>query len=817
MNSLYEAKTRLGELISGLENSDMNESQTRFHIIDIVLKECLNWEGYIQVENHETNNGFTDFELGSPRKVIVEAKREGIVFEIPAGVSQKLTIPISSLYESNKGLREAIEQATTYCAKRGVQIAVVTNGHQYVTYLASRIDGTNVKDGQALVFTSLSHLYENFTEAWNCLSKEGIDDNRLVRKLTVGDAKLPAKLSKKLVDYPKIRYPSDIQITLRQLSELFIQDVVDNPDVEKDFYKKCYCESGVLNRYALLSKNILEARYASIFSNTEKQPKTVPVTTRKGANFDPSVMAEAMSRRPIVLIGDVGVGKTSFVKNLYHNSAYNEFKNSIFIYIDLGSNAALDTDLNNLVLNQIQEQLYLKYKFDVDDDNFIRSVYKDEIKRFERGLWGKYKDSNPEKFDDKLIEMLEIKQSNRRDHIKQSVDYLSTTRQKQIIISLDNADQREFDIQQEAFIISQELAKEWKSTVFLSVRPQTFYKSKRSGALNAYPHKIFTILPPRVEDVVSKRLMFASRLARGQETAVDLGVVKSENLAIYLDVLISSLHHNKDINEFLTNVTGGNIRSVIEFVTSFIGSPNVEVHKIIDIQEKQGGYKIPLHEFTKQAILGDYSHYTPETSLSMNVLDVSIADQKEHFLVSLIISYLDHSGPHLNKDGFCQTSNIIEEFQNVGFSVEQIEHALRRTTNKKLIETSLRVTFEEDEDNVLFGDMPQSFRVTTIGVYHIKKWLGNFAYLDAMVFDTPIFDKEVREMAGYNISSLNIDHRYNRALALKRYLLEVWSSFTMAPPYFDFNELCSLSNNSFNDVKFHISKQNKQNMKYRKA
>ena len=80
----------------------------------------------------------------------------------------------------------------------------------------------------------------------------------------MGDVRLPNKLSHQLIDYPKIRYASDLQVTLRQLSELFIQDTVNEPDLEKTFYQQCYCESGVLNQYALLSKSILEARYASI-------------------------------------------------------------------------------------------------------------------------------------------------------------------------------------------------------------------------------------------------------------------------------------------------------------------------------------------------------------------------------------------------------------------------------------------------------------------------------------------------------------------------------------------------------------------------
>ncbi|XYB77560.1 hypothetical protein ACSTJ7_23220 [Vibrio parahaemolyticus] len=807
-NSLHEARDILKALIDTLaeQDADLNEAQTRFHIIDVIVKQCLNWDGLIEVEQYESANGFTDYELGVPRKVVIEAKRESVGFEIPVGRNPKYTLPIKSLVQSNSGLKSAMQQAQNYCSNRGIPIAIVTNGHQYVAFIAARVDGVNVFDGQALVFTSLQDIYNNFVPFWNCLSLDGIEDNRLMRQLTVGDVRLPNKLSHQLIDYPRIRYASDLQVTLRQLSELFIQDTIDDPELEKSFFQQCYCESGVLNQYSLLSKSILEARYAAIFTASEDQPLVQPVKTKRERNFEPSILSEAMSRRPIVLIGDVGVGKTSFIKNLIHNSAFEEFKNAIYIYIDLGSTATLDTDLNQLVLDQIQQQLYDKYDVDISRSGFIQRVYHEEIKRFENGLWGMYKESNPEKYQEKLVEELFSLKSNVRNHTQRSIEHISKERRKQIIICLDNADQREFNVQQEAFLISQELAKEWKSTVFLSVRPQTFYKSKRSGALNAYPHKIFTISPPRVDDVVSKRLRFAAKMARGEKSKIDMGVVTSENLAVFLDVLVRSLNSSKELNEFLTNITGGNIRSVIEFVTGFIGSPNIEARKIIDIEEFQGGYRIPLHEFTKQALLGDYSHYSPETSTSMNVLDLSSPDPKEHFLVPLIISYLDSKGEHLDKDGFCRAETLITECQNHGYTQKQVEHALRRATNRKLIETSLRVTFEEDEDNGLIGEMPDSFRVTTIGAYHIKKWLGDFAYLDAMLFDTPVLDPDVREQLSKNVSSLDIAVRYERTTHFKNYLINNWKQFVRAPSYFNFEDICVERNDSFVKVGKHVSR-----------
>jgi len=804
LTTFSEGHTALVRLISSLDlNTDKNEAQTRFHIIDKVLFECLGWSrDEVEVEKSE-NRKFSDYELGKPRMAILEAKREGQSFEIPAGISKKLTTDLPSLMKISPEASSAITQAQEYCSKRGVPVAVVSNGHQYIVYLASRQDGVSVFDGQAVVFLSLTHLSDNFKTAWQLLSESGVKERNIFRYLISGESGIPNKLSSKLVNYPIVRYPSEMHATLRQLSELFLQDIIENNQVEEKFFSECYCESGSLSKYALLSKNILEARYASLFSGSEAVPHISPVKERKSNNFSPDILTEAIARRPIVLLGDVGVGKTSFVKNLMYNSAYDEFKNAIYIYIDLGSKAALSHDLKVFILQEIENQLLEKHDIDVYDFRFIKGIYASDIHRFSKGIWGETKDSNPELYQTKLSEMLEQATKEKDQHLKKCINGHSNSTKKQIIISLDNADQRDFEIQQSTFIIAQELAKDWCSTVFVSVRPQTFFKSKRSGALAAYPHKIFTISPPRIDVVIKKRLLFALSMAEGNVPLETIAYVRvnAGNLAQFIRALISSLSENTDLYEFLSNITGGNIRAAIEFVTSFIGTPNVDVEKIVQIMNESGQYRIPLHEFTKSALLGDYSHYNPDTSIALNIYDISSPDSKEHFLISILLAYLESKGDHLDNDGFCLTERLLEELQNLGFTSDQICSSLRRCTNKKLIETSQRVTFEEDINGTLIGDMPDSFRVTSVGAYHFKRWLGVFTYFDAMVFDTPILDKEVREHMAININSFAIECRHKRAEEFRNYLQEIWKDISNKPKYFNFEELVHDGNETFLSVK----------------
>lgn len=722
MTSLASGEDNLKNLIDSLDsNTDLNEAQTRFHILDQILFNCLGWDRENEVEVEKFENGkFTDYELGKPRLAILEAKREGEVFELPAGVEASLKTDLKSLTKTNEITKQAIEQAQKYCSSRGVAIAIVSNGHQFIIFLASRQDGVSVLEGKAVVFSTLKKLLDNFGLAWQLISSEGIKERNLFRFLSQGQSGIPNKLSSKLTNYPTIRYGSETQATLRQLSELFLQDAVEDPELERKFFAECYCNSGALSKYALLSKNVLEARYASLFDKNEPAPFVSPVKEKKKDNFSPDILKEALARRPIVLLGDVGVGKTSFVKNLMYNSAYEEFQSAIYIYIDLGSKASLTNDLKKFILNEIESQLYSKYELNVDDFGFIKGVYAQEIHRFNDGMWGQKKDSNPELYETKLFEMLDKHIVEKDQHLKRSLNSYSKSTKKQIIIAVDNADQRSYEIQQEAFIISQELARDWSATVFMSVRPQTFFRSKRSGALSAYPHKVFTISPPRIDDVITKRLSFALDMAEGNVPIETINHVRinARNLALFIRALLTSLNKNKDLHEFLANITGGNIRSAIEFVTSFIGSPNVDANKIIDIMSDEGDYLIPLHEFTKSALLGDYSHYNPDTSVAMNIYDVEAADGNEHFLVSFILGFLDQQGPHRDNDGFAGSDRIFNELQEIGFTSDQISRALRRCTNKKLVESSQRITFEEDLNGVLIGDMPDSFRITSVGAYH---------------------------------------------------------------------------------------------------
>lgn len=196
----YEfAHGKMTDLVSWYadRSADRNEATTRLHLIDTFFFDCLNWSRRADVTVEDAYNGeYCDYTFRLNRPVlIVEAKREGKYFEVPA--AQKRTIySLASLKRNNQPLKDALEQVAGYCQSRGVTMAAVTNGHQLVVFIATRNDGVPPLEGDALVYTTLEQIEENFLEVWNYLSRPGTEQQNLYRKL-VGEAtfQIPPKLS----------------------------------------------------------------------------------------------------------------------------------------------------------------------------------------------------------------------------------------------------------------------------------------------------------------------------------------------------------------------------------------------------------------------------------------------------------------------------------------------------------------------------------------------------------------------------------------------------------------------------------------------
>lgn len=743
-----------------------NEATTRLQLIDRLFLDCLAWSRDDFVAEPHYAGEYADYVASAPRPLlIVEAKKEGNYFELPAG-STGVEYSIPGIVRDNPNLGDALKQVARYCQERGIPLAAVCNGHQLVCFVAVRTDSPPL-EGRALVFPNLAFMLDHFKDLWDGVSKAGIEEKKMPSRLLARPLPvLPVKLSGAIHDYPGTKGRNTFQTDLKIVSELVLEDLVNVRDLEVEFLKDCYCESGALSDFSLISRHILEARYEALFDEGSPGPTTEPASTKRGISQE--LLAQGLSRRPILILGDVGVGKTTFIRHLVKVAAVEVFNKAVSLHLNLGSKAALSSDLKQFVLSDIHRQLSDDHGIEIDDASLVRGVYHLDLQKFARGIYGGLRDSAPDEFAVKELQFLESKLAERSEHVRRTLLHLERGRKKQIVIFLDNADQRDYRTQQDAFLIAQEIAANWPATVFLTLRPETFHLSMKSGGtLSGYHPKAFTVAPPRIDRVIEKRLRFGLRITRGQiplESHAHLRV-QFTNLDAIITTMLNTLSSRREISELIDNMAGGNVRLALDLVQSFFGSGHVNTQKIVEIQRQSSGYLIPLHEFLRAVIYGDTVHYDPTRSYVANLYDVSTFDPKEHFLMPIGLSVLATWTGSGIQNGFVETGAFYERMQGMGYTAEQVDHLLVRAYRHKLIEMSGRRTPEPG------SDMPPSLRATTDGVYHAEKLACLFNYVDAIIVDVPIFDPKVRENLR---DTQDIEERLSRAETFCRYLDEAW-------------------------------------------
>lgn len=761
----YEAgRERLQQLVANFPDAERvrNEAETRLQVINRLLFECLGWSlDDAEVEHHESRQ-YADYVLDSHlRLLVVEAKREGRVFALPTDLSRVTTL--EALYGRNADLTEALDQALEYAQHRGIPYAAICNGHQLVSFLGARTDGVSPVTGRALVFDSLQSMLDDFPSLWDGIGRNGCSNRRLTRMLaTHAIAPAPPRLSEGIPDFPGVAKLDQRQLTLTTLTELFLPDFVRGDDDEEEFLTACYSPPGAHSRLAALSRSLLQTRYSAALGE-DMNVTLEEARTKQGLSQSllDEVAVTAAGKEPVVLLGNVGVGKTMFLRRLLAVEAKSLADDSVILYINLGRNAVFDS-VRPHIATSLPDQLLARYGVNIDSDSYLRGTYHSELRRFAEGVNAPLAKTDASEFKRREIDYLRELSQNRERHLGKSLEHLVKLRQQQVIIVLDNIDQRNRDDQEEAFLAAHTMAKNWPCTVFLTLRPETFNESRVSGAISGYQVRAFTVDPPRVERAVAMRLEFGLDHYRKEGRLPQwLGwTAQSDDIPDYLELLLKSLKRNHRLQEALVNLSGGNTRRALELMQTFVNSPHSEAIPILERNQRGTSDRlIPHHLFLRAILLGDGEYYDPSKSRIPNLFAVGSRESREHFLLPCLLGFLRQSLERRELEGYASTEDIYAYFQNLAFEPNQINRAFDRAIHGDLVE------------QLPPSGTPRAVRLTTVGAYAYATLAGEFQYIDVIVTDTPIADPRMREQLKLVKATRP---RIERAEAFLSYLDSVW-------------------------------------------
>src|SRR5262249_17675581 len=94
-------------------------------------------------------------------------------------------------------------------------------------------------------------------------------------------------------------------------------------------------------------------------------------------------------------------------------------------------------------------------------------------------------------------------------------------------------------------------------------------------------------------------------------------------------------------------------------------------------------------------------------------------------------------GERFREEGYVSAEELYTFCQQLGFSVDQIASALDYATHHRLLDSAPR--YSGDQQHL-------HFRITTVGAYTTRVLLSYFAYVDAVLVDTPITDDQYRRL-----------------------------------------------------------------------
>ncbi|QLA20116.1 ATP-binding protein [Desulfolutivibrio sulfoxidireducens] len=712
---------------------EFNEADTRAKIIDRILKQCLNWkESNISRENHVTD-GYIDYKIsqGSVTKFVIEAKKTGDHFAIPL-IRKNRYYKIDGSIKSIPNLIEAMEQAKRYCDDIGCKYAIITNGYQFILFTAI-ILGKSWREGKCLVFRSLEDIKDNFLLFYRIFASDSVAEGSLVSHMEKHRSLLKFGKIIDTIHNPDYTWSrNELYTYIQPIAEIAFHELLD--DRRSNILKECY-----VYEKTNTTKDELDSFFCDYLPHFSKQ-YNVKEIDKTGAS---SELIGLMRRdrlnkgQLIVLLGGIGVGKSTFIHR-YYKFILSDVEQFLWFYIDFRNIEPTPLAIEEFIFRQIDEKWKAVYHEVLYEK--IRTELSDHDKNDFKYYYGK------------LFKALH------------SIGY-------NISIVIDNIDQHDIELQESIFLYASNICDTLKTITLISVRENTFLMSTRLGVFDAYHIPKFHISAPDFIILIIKRIDYAIKLVKSNDfdkLFYPMPVEKKSQLVAYLTVIKTSLLSKnpqaEKIVKFIDNISVGNMREALRMFNNFIVSGNTNVNEILCKYRSTGSYQIAFHQFIKSMLLGERRYYDQDKSNIINLFDfdTSISDSHSNLFRILHFLYDKYNTQSKIGTGYVEIDCILNVGNEIGLAREVLRDSLERLAKYSLVEL----------DNLSKIDIKNASyaKITHAGVFYLKELCKQFVYIDTVLSDTPIADCATFDKILLMINETDIPKRLARAEEFCRYL-----------------------------------------------
>lgn len=730
---------------------NINEAETRHKIIDFIIHDFLAWpRNRVAVEEYIAP-GFADYVLKKTNGddlLFIEAKKAGVFFELPIPNVDSQTscyISISKLL-SDENIKSAMQQVRNYCFDSGCEYACITNGIEWIFFKTFE-KGKRWESLQAFVVRNLNFFSDEYTKAVNSLSFVAISE-----RISLPGLLSSAPPKDRSIYYPKEKIPSyshpitanRLAVRLRPIITQYFGVIKDD---DTEFMERCYVSQ---REYQGTSDGMRSLIHDSLSPYFEQYGIQQLEDTGKGGRLGGRLTKNLKNNRKgevLVLFGGKGAGKSTFIKRLLHHNAPRWLReHAVTAIIDLLKIPEDAPVIRESIWSSLIAQLDSENILDGDRDSLIKILFSDryEIAK-KQDLAGLMTSS--EAYNLKLNSLIASWKLDLQYCAHRLVEFWAT-RERGVVVVIDNTDQYSSEIQDFCFSSAQEISEKLKCLALISMREERFFDSKIHGVLDAFQNSGFHISSPRPSEVFKKRLdytvsVLAKRLGGSYQDAADMPFLKDS--AAYLKILSREFSNDSSpLNNFLSACAHGDIRLSLDLFRSFLLSGYTNVDEMVS----NGSWNFQIHQVIKPVMIPNRYFYEESLSDIPNIYQLRSVRHGSHFTALRILRKLakgiDPSAPSYFavaelRAYFAETFRMQDDFE-------------------LNLDVLLRHGFVEADNRLdKYSESVDRIKITSYGMYMLNELAYYFTYLDLICTDCGIYSEEV---ANYLTEAAKVEYQY---------------------------------------------------------
>lgn len=742
----YKALTQYGLDLETYLSEPLTEADTRAKFVDVFLKAILGWtEEDIRRERSfwtDEKRAAIDYEVGSVRPLfLVEAKRLSTVFELPNDSGRAL-FKLDGVIASHPSLWSAIMQAREYCDGQGIPFALVTNGRQFALFRAITIDRA-WREGSALVASVDTLLDKHFASFHEALCAESGNARRLDALLDPAPAHdRGARIADSLgsqVGRLSNRMSDVMEYTLGAILR-------DQPEPTREFLEQCYSMDASVDYYADSLRGLLKDPIPSFspqVSSIRPGHKKDPFGTAVSATMD-----RRGTRPPLVIIGGKGFGKTTFLQWFMKASPFRkDLQGQVVLWVDFRTAGYSAAGVEQQVRRQLIDQLENSSALSVTTLGGLKEVFRERLDVEEGRFLAPFAD-DPVELEKRTAELIQQWRDDAQGYLLALTMYAVAHCGKQVVIVLDNADQKSSEFQVAVYNTSQQLATALPTTILISLRESTFYRLCKLPQADAFSQQqVFHIRAPNIKSVLNSRFEFlAKELRRTTPTissthGIDLTITDIQR---FIRLLKRSLLEGKDatlIVELLAAVSNGSVREALNLVHDFLTSGHTKMEEYIRQYATNAKSSIPFHEFLTSIMLGEMAYFREDRSRAfINLFSRSPAPGDSHFTRLRLLQLIRTLSPsnELRPDDYVPLAIVKSRMAKIGVLDEVLDAHVQTLIRYGLVFTDTQTSLDEQPNEGEEYESVSSVHIAASGQYYLDVLCGSFQYLLRIIPDVPI-------------------------------------------------------------------------------